>query len=180
MTLSDWANIGQIVGAIAVTGSLIFVGFQLQQNTKSNRASTLQLNADYWLHYLTTLADPKFSKIYTKGAAGQGQLEQSDFVQFFLLCRATFMGCENQHYQYRNGLIDEKAYAGYEVTIREQIAAFPGVRAMWQMVRHTYGPEFVEFMDRKISEVTVHQPASAFETWRSLVEQQSADRSLDT
>jgi hypothetical protein len=110
MTLSDAANIGQLVGALAVVGSLIFVGLEVRQNTRSTQASTLQLNADYWLSYLTTVADPGFGKVYAMGASGK--IEQQQFGQFFLLCRATFMGCENQHYQYRLGLLDKDAYAG--------------------------------------------------------------------
>jgi len=59
MTLSDWANIGQVIAAVAVVVSLIFVGLQVRQNTKSSQAATLQLNADYWLNYITAIADPK-------------------------------------------------------------------------------------------------------------------------
>jgi hypothetical protein len=32
MTLSDWANIGQIIAAIAIVPSLIFVGLQIRHN----------------------------------------------------------------------------------------------------------------------------------------------------
>jgi hypothetical protein len=140
----------------------------------ARRLDPTLVTADYWLHYLKTMADPQLSKVYSMGAVGRKELEQGDVVQFFFLCRATFMGCENQHYQYLRGLIDAKAYAGYEQTIKEQIAAFPGVRAMWQMVRHTYGPEFVTFMDAKMSQVSAHAPPSAFATWKTLVEQQKA------
>jgi hypothetical protein len=98
MTLSDWANIGQVIAAVAVVVSLIFVGLQVRQNTKSSQAATLQLNADYWLNYITAIADPKFSSVYAMGATGRGKLDQHQFGQFFLLYRATFMGCENQHY----------------------------------------------------------------------------------
>ena len=93
MTLSDWANIGQVVAALAVVASLLFVGLQVRQNTKSNQATALQLNADYWLHYITTIAEPNLSKVYSMGASGRGKLDQQQFVQFFMLCRATFMGC---------------------------------------------------------------------------------------
>jgi hypothetical protein len=82
-----------------------------------------------------------------------GKFDQHQFGQFFLLCRATFMGLENQHYQYRLGLLDRDAYAGYKTTIKEQIAAFPGIRAMWQLVRHGYSKDFVAFMDEQISAV---------------------------
>ena len=82
------------------------------------------------------------------------------------------MGCENQHYQYRAGFLDRNAYVGYETTIREQIAAFPGIRAMWQLVHHSYSKDFVAFMDEKISTLPAHEPQSAFEKWQALVENQ--------
>ena len=41
MTLSDWANIGQVIAAVAVVVSLIFVGLQIRQNTKSNQTASL-------------------------------------------------------------------------------------------------------------------------------------------
>jgi len=61
------------------------------------------------------------------------------------------MECENQHYQYRVGLLDREAYAGYITTIKEQIAAFPGIRAMWQLVGHSYSKDFAAFMDEQIA-----------------------------
>ena len=178
MTLSDLANIGQVVGALAVVGSLIFVGLQVRQNTKSNQASALQLNADYWLNYMTALADPRLGKLYAMGASGHTDFDNEQFGQFFLLCRLTFMGCENQHFQYRRGLLDRDAYAGYETTIKEQIAAFPGIRAMWQLVRHSYGVDFAAFMDDQIAAHPAHKADSMFQKWKQLVENQSSERTV--
>lgn len=165
MNLADLSILAQVVGAIAVVASLVFVGIEVHQNTKSNRATTLQMNADYWLSYMTALADPDLSAVYSKGASAREVLTPEEFGRFFLLCRATFMGCENQHYQYRTGLIDRSAHAGYEMTIREQIAAFPGIRAMWSRVRHTYSAEFVAFMDDQIARYPSHGHASVQKGW---------------
>lgn len=174
MTLVDLANIGQVVGAIGVIASMIFVGLQVRQNTKATRATALQMNADYWLSYFTMLADRQFSEVYSKGALGRVELEGGQFGQFFFLCRATFMGCENQHHQYLSGLLDDDAYRGYEATIREQIAAFPGVRAMWQLVKHTYGTEFAKFLDRQIASTDEHSHGSMQKQWRTLIETNAA------
>lgn len=170
MTLGDFANIGQIVGSLAVIASLIFVGLQVRQNTKATRATALQMNADYWLTYFTMLADRQFSDVYSKGAIGRVDLGSAEFGQFFFLCRATFMGMENQHHQYLSGLLDDDAYRGYEATIREQIVAFPGIRAMWQLVKHTYGSEFVKFIDEQIASTDVHSKGAIQKKWRALVE----------
>ena len=40
MTLSDLGSLGEFVGSIAVVLSLIYLAFQIRQNTKSIRAST--------------------------------------------------------------------------------------------------------------------------------------------
>lgn len=175
MTLVDLANVAQIAGAIAVIASLIFVGLQIRQNTRVTRATALQMNADYWLNYFTLLADKQFSEVYSKGALGRIELEGGQFGQFFYLCRATFMGCENQHHQYLAGLLDADAYRGYEATIREQIADFPGVRAMWQIVRHTYGAEFVKFLDQQIESVDPHTSGSVQRQWKALMEAERRD-----
>lgn len=169
MTLVDLANVGQVIGALAVIASLIFVGLQVRQNTKATRATALQMNADYWLSYFTMLADKQLGEIYSKGALGREELEGGQFGQFFFLCRATFMGCENQHHQYLSGLLDDDAYRGYQATIREQIAAFPGVRAMWQLVKHTYGTEFVKFLDGQIASTDEHKHSSMQKQWRALI-----------
>jgi hypothetical protein len=42
MTLNDLANLGQIIGAIAVVISLIYVAFQIRQNTAAIRSATAQ------------------------------------------------------------------------------------------------------------------------------------------
>ena len=42
MSLNDLANLGQIIGAIAVVISLIYVALQIRQNTNAVRAATAQ------------------------------------------------------------------------------------------------------------------------------------------
>lgn len=170
MTQQLTHRISYTPGALAVVASLIFVGLQVRQNTKATQATALQKNADYWLAYFTLLADQQVSELYSKGALGRVELEGGQFNQFFFLCRATFMGCENQHHQYLLGLLDDDAYRGYEATIREQIAAFPGVRAMWKLVRHTYGAEFVKFFDKQVASSEEHGRGSVQKQWRALVE----------
>ena len=42
MNLNDLANIGQVIGALAVVVSLIYVAAQIRQNTNAVRAATAQ------------------------------------------------------------------------------------------------------------------------------------------
>jgi hypothetical protein len=44
MSLNDLANLGQIIGAIAVVISLIYLALQIRQNTNAVRSATARNN----------------------------------------------------------------------------------------------------------------------------------------
>ena len=46
MTLQDWGSIGELVGGVAVIASLVYVGFQVRQNTSAVRANSAQSFTD--------------------------------------------------------------------------------------------------------------------------------------
>lgn len=165
LSLSDYAAVSQIVGSVAVAASLIFVAVNIRHNTKTARAATLQANLMFWQEFFALMSDPKAGKIYARGAAGDADLSGDEFGQFFFHCRTICMGCENQHYQYQQGLIDDDAYRGYEATIREQIATQLGVRAMWTLQRHIYGTECQRFFDEQIEVASRLNAASMRSEW---------------
>ena len=42
MTLQDWSNLAQVIGALVVVISLFYVGFQIKRNTSAVRSATAQ------------------------------------------------------------------------------------------------------------------------------------------
>jgi hypothetical protein len=42
MSLQDWSNLAQVIGALAVVISLVYVGFQVKRNTGAVRSATSQ------------------------------------------------------------------------------------------------------------------------------------------
>ena len=46
MKLSDWASIAEIIAAVGVILSLIFVGLQINEGNQETRAATVQAAAD--------------------------------------------------------------------------------------------------------------------------------------
>jgi hypothetical protein len=76
---------------------------------------------------------------------------------------------ESLHYQFQQGLIDKGAYMRAQVSIQEELFAFPGIRAMWQLTRHYYGSEFAEFLDEIVASTPIHQRQSSYKKWKELV-----------
>lgn len=162
----DFALIAEIVGAVALVASLIFIGFELRHSARTARGAALQANLMFWTDFFALMADPETGRIYARGAEGKADLTGEEFGRFYFLCRTIFMGCENQHYQFTRRLIDADAYKGYATSIAEQIASRPGVQAMWAIQRHIYSTEFQAFWDRQSATADADLNRPTLERWK--------------
>ena len=73
MNITDFAHIADIVAAIGVIGSMIFVGVQVRQSTRSIRSSSLQQQAnqvqqyaEQWQKAYAYISDPKVPPLFPK------------------------------------------------------------------------------------------------------------------
>jgi hypothetical protein len=147
MTLANLANIGEFIGGIAIIVSLIYVGLQIRQNTKTIRGSTLQQNTDFWGDLFLRLAQTELANVYSTGMQGHADISPITFAQFNCLARSMFLGFENQYFQYRNGILDPESYLGYERIIAAQTLTYRGFRIYWEQNRSYYSPSFVSHID---------------------------------
>jgi hypothetical protein len=168
MPLERIANIAEISAAVLVIVSLIYVGIQIRQNTKTVRGSTLQRNTDFWGTLFLRLAEPEVVRAYGAGLAGQPDIRPVHYTQFFFICRAMFLGLENQYYQFRQGILDDATYLGYERSIQTQLLAFPGFRIWWQQSRSVFSPVFVTHIDSMIERTPEADPRALLSEWSTL------------
>src|SRR5262245_58164029 len=68
MNLGDLANLGQIIGALAVVISLFYVAHQIRQNTNAVRSATAQSVHEHFANwYRLVAADAELSRIVVNG-----------------------------------------------------------------------------------------------------------------
>ena len=179
MSLDQIANIAEISAAAFVIVSLIYVGIQIRQNTRTVRGSTLQKNTDFWGTLFLRLVEPEVARAYAAGLAGQPDIRPAHYTQFFFICRAMFLGLENQYYQFRHGILDQATYLGYERSIQTQLLAFPGFRVWWQQSRAVFSPAFIAHVDSMIERTPEADPGALLSEWSTLAQsRQSAAQQL--
>ena len=89
MTLQDWSNFAQVIGAIAVVISLFYVGFQIKRNTSAVRSATAQaIHNNYADWYMNLMGDAELNRIALKGVRDYASLDDIEKAQFI----ETFMG----------------------------------------------------------------------------------------
>ena|SRR5437773_5516341 len=83
MNLNDLANLGQIIGAVAVVISLFYVASQIRQNTIAVRSATAQTVHEHfakWYHLVA--ADDELSRIVANGLRDYASLSEQERVRF--------------------------------------------------------------------------------------------------
>jgi hypothetical protein len=119
----ETGHIRQVLSAGAVVLSLIFVGFEIRQNTAAQRAQTRQALADGSRELVLTLAtDPILLRAYrgvfplSDGQSPTEGLAPSDSSQARMLMFAQLRNAENVFMQYREGVVDESVLRTYAFT----------------------------------------------------------------
>ena len=147
MTLEQWALVAQIISAVAVIASLIFVGFQLKQATAAIRASSSQAHAALYTELVDSIIDnADFARLWSIGLSDPHALREEDWVRFVAYASALFRLYESSRVQWLNGRLDNEHWH----TIERQAADFghlPGLQLAWQLRGHWFSPEFQEWFD---------------------------------
>lgn len=139
--------VGEILGAVTVVLSLVYVAAQLRQNTKAlRRAASADAIAAirHWNDAL--IRDPEVARIFSEGLSGFHALNESDRVRFITLLVNFFKTFEDLHYQYVEGALDREVWAGYE-HLGKMYFNTPGMREYWAERRAIFSASFQRWMD---------------------------------
>jgi len=156
-SLQDWASIAEILGAAAIVISLIYVAYEIRENTMALWVASRQALAAGDLTYFQTAIDPS---IVAQGLAKDRQgvelsdLEESQLIQRQALNYRIFehAACLN-----RMGALEPVEWERYSRIIQNNICNRKYAQDMWDRTHKTYDLEFVEIVEnarRQCSDVT--------------------------
>lgn len=147
MTLEQWSYAAQVVSAIAVIASLIFVGFQVRKATAAIRATSSQAHSSLYTDLVQSIIDnADFARVWSIGLMDPKALKEEEWVRFVGYASALFRLYESSRVQWLNGRLDEEHWH----TIERQAVDFghlPGLQVAWQLRGHWYSPEFRAWFD---------------------------------
>ena len=108
--LSDIASIAEIIAAIGVIVSLVFVGLQLNEGNKETRAATAQAMFDSELFMAKTFVE--HAETWEKVVNGIPLEEGAEQRKGINLYNMAIMESENRYNQFRSGYIDSYDWEG--------------------------------------------------------------------
>ena len=153
---------GEILGAVGVIFTLIYLSRQIRDNTQVTRASTAQQMTNNWV---TVNLEMSRNKVVTTDVDLNMPPEELQAVLSFW--RAMFHQWSNCHYQYHHGALDEVLF---EPTMREistyaaDTTVGPNLRGAWAATRFIFNVEFQAFVDELIAANPVNSDTLFHET----------------
>ena len=140
-TLQDWASVAEIAGAIAVVSSLIYLGYELRENTRAIQAHTRQAFSTQDLTFFETALDQAVvAAALAKQEAGE-ELSLIEQSQLKTRQHLNFRIFEHAHYQYRKGTLEEGEWDRYARIIKNKCTD-ESAQAMWSGSEKTFQPDF--------------------------------------
>ena len=145
MSLDDLGNIGEVVAAIGVVISLFYVGYQIRQNTRASRASSILAARQMANEFHHLLSQPEMTDIYIKGLSEYPTMTSKERVQFQSLMNVLFSYFESLYFN----TIDLEHRQLTEEEAQNMIYHLnqPGSRRYWEQMGSLHGPDFVDWLN---------------------------------
>jgi hypothetical protein len=145
MSLSDLAAVGSFVSGIAVLASLIFIGFQLRQNTRAVRAAASQAHSQGWQQItLPVVESEDFARIWRLGLEDIQRLTEDERMRFYAFAGSTLRFFEGARLQWLHGQLDKEHWHNVEKTAID-FAASSGFKDYWAVRHHWLSPDFQQW-----------------------------------
>lgn len=149
---SSASALAQAVSALAVVLGLVFVGYELRQNTRMMRGSTMQAISDKYVDYVTGMVDPARADLLRRIHLNETTEDFSSVenTQITIMFNAFVQMLENSYLQHREGMVSDAVFESYGWTWGMlQTARF---EEYWRnrSSPHVASPEFVEFFEAQV------------------------------
>ena len=139
--------VGEVVGAVAVVLSLIYLAIQVRQNTRTlRRSATADSVAGVRDFNSRLIGDPTMTRIFRRGLEGMDDLDPDDRAQFIVFIFNLFKTFEDLHYQFTEGGLDPAIWEGWERLGRAYLAS-AGCRQYWEERRPFFNRKFQTWVD---------------------------------
>ena len=161
MTMQDWGAVGEIIGAIAVVASLIYLAIQIRQNThqiahsiEAMKLSAFERNieAGNRIRELIIL-HPGVADLSLRGMSSFSALPASDRMRFDMLMRNMFSEMQGGLVRITTLDSDPDGTAGIAKTI-DLLVKNAGVREWLQHADPDWRSEFAELVTQRVARIS--------------------------
>lgn len=158
MNLDSIHKLGELAAAVAVVLSLLFVGYEVQQNSLAQKQLATRSLVKDWSDAVATLEDPEMACLSHRLATDPTNLTVREAGQIETAFWRIYKAHEELQVQFEQGMIDESVWNGFRRTAVDTMST-AGMRGWWRSYRDLYSERFRQYMDKIIAETPLQSNA---------------------
>ena len=141
MTLEQTSLAIQVVAAISVVGSLIFVGLQLRQSGRTQRANSLQSVLDGYRDrtFLPGITNGEVLNIYARGLNSMDLLDENEKLRFWFILLNEFLHMQHVWKLRELNMIEAVDYNAW-LAFTASLVKTPGGSTIWPIAKAIVTP----------------------------------------
>ena len=113
MDLEQISSYAEIIEAVVIIVSLIYLTLQVKQNTQTTRAAAAQAQVDAYASVISPMAQSKDgARAWYKGIQDANKLKGEEIVMFYAQANMFFRMIESSYYQQKTGALDPQLWEG--------------------------------------------------------------------
>jgi hypothetical protein len=152
MKLSDAASWAEIVSAVGLVVSLVYVGVQVTDNTSAIRSSTASTASTEFIDWYSHVSgDPELTDIWLRGITAPESLNDQEELRFIFLLHIVMLQFQNNYYLVEEGTLDEKMLFSINNTLTT-VRGTPGFDLYWSLRKELFFPEYQDFVENLMFE----------------------------
>lgn len=156
MSLEQASLVSQIISAVAILGSLVFLAVQVRGNTHELRSQAYFNGLTHGQRpFELMIQDPALIRVVNLGYSSPDALDGDEKERFRLHTFMLFNAWEYFFYQNKDGSIPKQLFLGTDAHMRKLIATKPGLESFWTEYQHAYEEPFLSYVSGTFAE----QPA---------------------
>ena len=156
MTWDAWAAIGQLIGALGVIASLIFVGIQIRQSVRASKATAFQgLVSSIIEVNMTHIDNPEILGIIDRAGKGESLTATEHRLYVTLILSAARLA-QSAHYQSELGLLDRSKLESVVYNLVRHLKSKTG-QAVWAELAKRSDPQFRGYIESLVDQMDSYE-----------------------
>ena len=152
MALANLADLADLLAALGVIASLIYVGYQVKETRKAVRAATAQSRTDLGVQLISSRYTSDIADLLVKSVDDPSALTKSEHFKLKSFFSAHVRHCQNLFYQQQQGLLDDYFSYGVARVTAYWVRNYPWAADEWTTTQKIVPSEFAKFINDELEQ----------------------------
>lgn len=155
VSLERGALIADIIGAVAVVISIIYLAYQVGENTDAVKVQTSHALLELEFQHAAWYQDIDHVKLMLKGNSNPSALSPAEWKKYSMDKTGKFNLWEQAHYGFRHGGVDEDQWESWDRNF-VSILCNPGTLLFWETKQYAWGKPFQVHVTKYVAGCKTH------------------------